>query len=112
MLTKLYRSTAKQLYVFYFYIVSPKNKDILSLNIYERKAERIERQKWALNTENKRRSALGLKIFETYEDLKEFNENKKEIDIDIENDFLLNEGTVILSDFIYLNQDFLISEAA
>ena len=91
---------------------SQKNKDILSLNIYERKAERIERQKWALNTENKRRSALGLKIFETYEDLKEFNENKKEIDIDIENDFLLNEGTVILSDFIYLNQDFLISEAA
>ena len=91
---------------------SQKNKDALSLNIDKRKAEKIERQKWALNTENKRRSALGLKIFETYEDLKEFNENKKEIDIDIENDFLLNEGTVILSDFIYLNQDFLISEAA
>ena len=89
-----------------------KDKKILSLNIKTRRSDKIERQKWALETENKRRSELSLTIFENYEALKEFNENKEEIDIDVDSDYLLHEGTQILSDYIYLKSDLLLSEAA
>jgi hypothetical protein len=65
-----------------------------------------------LKTENKRRLAKGLDIFESYEKLKEFDKDKKDIDIDIENDYLLNEGALILSDYIYLNTNLLLLEAA
>ncbi len=89
-----------------------KNKKILSLNIKTRKSEKIERQKWALETENKRRSQLSLPIFASYKILEEFNENKEEIDIDIDSDFLLHEGTQILADYIYLKTHLFLSEAA
>ena len=86
--------------------------DNISINIDTRRAEKIDRQVWVLETENKRRSAKGLEIFQSYEDLDEFNKNKEEIDIDMQNDYLLNEGARILSDFIYLNTNLLLSEAA
>jgi len=87
-------------------------KKSISINIDARRAEKIDRQHWALKTENKRRTAKSLEIFQTFEDLEEFNENKEDIDIDLQNDYLLNEGTLILSDYIYLNTQWLLSEAA
>ncbi len=91
-----------------------KNKKTLSLNIKQREKEKYDRQNWLLNTENKRRLNLDLEIFNSYQDLKDFNE-KKEKDkknIDIENDYLLKEGSQILSDYMYLSQNNLISKAA
>ena len=86
----------------------------LSINIDTRKAEKKDRQHWALETENKRRGIKSLELFKTFDDFEEFNKNKKEIeiDIDIQNDYLLNEGTIILSDYIHLNANLLSSEAA
>ena len=88
------------------------DKEALSINLGIRKSEKLNRQQWALDTENKRRDAHGFKLFKTYQDLKDFNENKEDIDIDIQNDYLLNEGAMILSDYIYLNRNLLLSEAA
>ena len=67
-------------------------------------------------TENQRRAAKNLETFETFESLEEFNKDKedndRDIDIDLQNDYLLNEGMLILSDYLYLNTDLLLSEAA
>ncbi|MBD63399.1 MAG: peptidase [Gammaproteobacteria bacterium] len=89
-----------------------KNKDAISLNFNNRKYEKNERQKWALSTENKRRSSLNLKNFDTYEEMKEFNEAKDTKDIDMENDYLLNEGTQILIDFMTIDQNRYLFKAA
>jgi carboxyl-terminal processing protease len=89
-------------------------KTSISINIDTRRAEKIDRQLWLLTTENQRRAAQNLEIFKTFEDLEEFNENKEDngIDIDLQNDYLLNEGMLILSDYLYLNTSLLLSEAA
>jgi hypothetical protein len=86
----------------------------ISINLDTRRAEKIDRQLWALATENQRRAAKNLETFETFESLEEYNTNKQDIDIDIdiENDYLLNEGMLILSDYLYLNANLLLSEAA
>ena len=95
-----------------------KNKETVSLNFAKRKAEKKERQSWALDIENKRRASLDLKIFSTYKAMENFNdaketeENEKDSEIDIDNDYLLNEGAQILSDYIILNQNFYLSQAA
>jgi carboxyl-terminal processing protease len=91
-----------------------KNKKTLSLNIKKREQEKYDRQDWSLNTENKRRSGLDLEIFNSYQDLKDFNENKEdnETDIDIEKDYLLKEGAQILYDYMLLSKNNLISKAA
>ena len=91
-------------------------KTSISINLDTRRAEKIDRQLWALATENQRRAAQNLETFKTFEDLEEFNKNKedndRDIDIDLENDYLLNEGMLILSDYLYLNTNLLLSEAA
>ncbi|MDA9917265.1 carboxy terminal-processing peptidase [Gammaproteobacteria bacterium] len=89
-------------------------KTSISINLDTRRAEKIDRQLWALATENQRRAAKNLETFETFESLKEFNKDKEDndIDIDLENDYLLNEGMLILSDYIYLTTSLLLSEAA
>ena len=87
-------------------------KTSISLNINTRRAEKIDRQLWVLATENQRRAAKNLETFTTFESLEELNKNKEDIDIDIENDYLLNEGMLILSDYLYLNINLLLSEAA
>jgi hypothetical protein len=89
-------------------------KTSISINIDTRRAEKIDRQLWLLTTENQRRAAQNLETFKTFEDLEEFNENKEDngIDIDLQNDYLLNEGMLILSDYLYLNTSLLLSEAA
>jgi len=91
-------------------------KKSISINLDTRRAEKIDRQVWALATENQRRAAQNLEIFKTFEGLEEFNKNKEDtnvdIDIDLQNDYLLNEGMLILSDYLYLNTNLLFSEAA
>ena len=89
-------------------------KTSISINIDTRRAEKIERQLWVLETENQRRAAQNLETFKTFEALEEFNRNKEDIDIDIDlqNDYLLNEGMLILSDYLYLSTNLLLSEAA
>jgi carboxyl-terminal processing protease len=89
-------------------------KTSISINIDTRRAEKIERQLWALETENQRRATKNLETFKTFEALEEFNKNKEDIDIDIDlqNDYLLNEGMLILSDYLYLSTNLLLSEAA
>ena len=88
-----------------------KDKKVLSLNLEQRKSEKIDRQQWVLKTENKRRENLGLIELNGFEELKDFNESKEEVDIDIDNDYLLNEGTQILSDYIFLDSNFEMSKA-
>jgi len=89
-----------------------KDKNVISLNISKRKKEKSDRKEWALDTENNRRSQLDLTAFQTFEDLEKFREDKEDIDIDIDNDFLLDEAAQILSDFISLSNIKLIAEAA
>jgi carboxyl-terminal processing protease len=89
-------------------------KTSISINLDTRRAEKIDRQLWVLATENQRRAAKNLETFETFESLEEFNKDKEDndLDIDLENDYLLNEGMLILSDYLYLNTNLLLSEAA
>ena len=89
-------------------------KTSISINIDTRRAEKLDRQLWLLATENQRRAAQNLETFKTFEDLEilKKNKNDRDIDIDLQNDYLLNEGMLILSDYLYLNTNLLLSEAA
>ena len=95
-----------------------KNKEVISLNLANRRIEKEERQSWALNIENRRRASLNLEIFssfkamEDYNDAKETEDDEKDFEIDIDNDYLLNEGAQILSDYTIFNQNIYLSKAA
>ena len=69
---------------------------------------------WALDIENKRRASLNLEIFRSYKAMKDYNDEKDTEDqnIDLDNDFILNEATQILSDYILFNQNIYLSKAA
>ena len=49
---------------------------------------------------------------EDFNDAKEIEEDDKDSEINIDNDYLLNEGAQILSDYIILNQNIYLSKAA
>ena len=95
-----------------------KNKEVISLNITNRRVEKEERQLWALDIENKRRALLNLEIFdsfkamEDYNDAKETADDEKDFEINIDDDYLLNEGAQILSDYMLFNQNTYLSQAA
>jgi len=95
-----------------------RNKKEISLNLTNRKIEKEERQSWALETENKRRASLNLETFSSFEAMKDFNDAKEteegEMDstIDVDNDYLLNEGMQILSDYTIFNQKIYLSKAS
>ena len=92
-----------------------KNKNEISLNLRKRISEKEERQIWALDVENKRRTSLDLDIFNSYESMEDFNETKEiedDLEININDDYLLDEGTQILSDFMMFNQNIYLSKAA
>lgn len=95
---------------------SQKNKGEISLNINSRKYERKERQIWALDIENKRRTSLDLKVFDSYQSMEDFKELKKtedeNLEINIDDDYLLYEGVQILSDYMVLDQNIYLTEAA
>jgi carboxyl-terminal processing protease len=77
-----------------------KNKKELSLNINERKNDKLDRRSWILNAENARRSLLNFDTFDTYDDLETFREEIDTDEISLENDFLLNESKNIIVDYL------------
>ena len=77
-----------------------KNKKELSLNINERKKDKLDRRLWILNTENSRRNLLNIEVFNTYDDLEAFREEIDSEEISLENDFLLNESKNIIIDYL------------
>ena len=77
-----------------------KNRKELSLNINERKNDKLDRRSWILNAENARRSLLDFNTFETYDDLETFREQIDSDEISLENDFLLNESKNIIVDYL------------
>ncbi len=84
----------------------------LSLNINERIKEKDLRKLWLLEIENKRRSALGLAIYPSYQALED-SEDEELLDrnnIDLENDFLLIESTKIITDYLDLNKKIVLTE--
>ena len=95
-----------------------RNKDAISLNLTDRKIEKEQRQLWALDIENKRRSSLNLKIFSSYEAMEDYNDAKetedkeRDFEINLDNDYLLIESAEILSDYIIFNQKVYLSKAA
>ena len=95
-----------------------KNKEFISLNLTNRRLEKEERQLWALDIENKRRALLNLEIFDSYKAMEDYNdaketaEDEKDFEINIDDDYLLNEGAQILSDYMLFNQNTYLSQAA
>ena len=95
-----------------------KNKEVISLNLTNRRLEKEERQLWALDIENKRRALLNLEIFDSYKAMKDYNdaketaEDQKDFEISIDDDYLLNEGAQILSDYMFFSQNTYLSQAA
>ena len=90
---------------------SQNEKKNLSLILNVRKQEQLERKEWYLTTENKRRSALGLASFETYEDLEAFNDTLELDDINTQSDYLLLESIEIISDFVSYGETQLFGQA-
>ena len=59
------------------------------------------------------KSSIALyKAMEDFNDAKETLKNNKNSEIDIDNDYLLNEGAEILSDYTIFNQNIYLSKAA
>ena len=77
-----------------------KNKKELSLNINERKNDKLDNRSWILNAENARRSLLNFDTFDSYDDLETFREEIDSDEISLENDFLLNESKNIIVDYL------------
>ena len=77
-----------------------KNRKKLSLNIDERKKDKLDRRSWILNAENSRRNLLNIEVFNTYDDLESFREEIDNEEISLENDFLLNESKNIIIDYL------------
>ena len=95
-----------------------KNKEVISLNLINRRIEKEERQSWALGIENKRRASLNLETFSSFKAMEDFNDaketkdNESNSEIDVNNDYLLNEGMQILSDYTMFNQKIYLSKAS
>ena len=95
-----------------------KNKEVISLNLQNRRIEKKERQAWALDVENKRRASLNLESFSSYKAMEDFNDAKeaendeRDSEINVDTDYLLNEGLQILSDFTIFNEKIYFSKAS
>jgi hypothetical protein len=91
---------------------------VISLNLTNRRVEKEERQSWALDIENKRRTSLNLETFNSYKAMQDYNDakdtedNARDSEIDVDNDYLLNEGMQILSDYTIFNQNIYPSKVA
>ena len=86
-----------------------KNRKQLSLNIDERKKDKLDRRLWILNTENSRRNLLNIETFSTYDDLETFREDIDSEEISLENDFLLNESKNIIIDYLKFSSPLIVA---
>ena len=89
-----------------------KNKKVVSLDIEERKIQKDLRKSWLLNIENQRRSAIGMSVFASYEEMEDFNDRDTDYNnnsIDLESDYQLIESTKIIDDFLKFSNKKLIS---
>ena len=89
-----------------------KNKKLLSLNINERTIQKELRKSWLLDIENERRSEIGLDVFNSFEEMENFKDNKDSLDqnsINLEDDYLLIESTKIINDFLNFSKKKMIS---
>jgi len=79
-----------------------KNKKFLSLNIKERETQKTLNRAWMLETENNRRSLLGLSLFSDYEEYEASNKSNGQDGINLKKDFMLQETVNIAKDYINL----------
>ena len=89
-----------------------KNKKLLSLNINERTIQKELRKSWLLEIENERRSEIGLDVFNSFEEMENFKDNKDSLDqnsINLEDDYLLIESTRIINDFLNFSKKKMLS---
>ena len=89
-----------------------KNKKLLSLNINERTIQKELRKSWLLEIENERRSEIGLDVFNSFEEMENFKDNKDSLDqnsINLEDDYLLIESTKIINDFLNFSKKKMLS---
>ena len=88
-----------------------KNKKKLSLNLEDRKTQKELRKDWLLSIENERRLKVGLEEFISYKEMEDFNESDTSIEnnINLIDDYQLIESTNIISDFIDLEKEIILS---
>ena len=89
-----------------------KNKKLLSLNINKRTIQKELRRSWLLDIENERRSEIGLDIFNSFEEMENFKDDKDSLNqnsINLEDDYLLIESTKIINDFLNFSKKKMIS---
>ena len=89
-----------------------KNKKLLSLNINKRTIQKELRRSWLLDIENERRSEIGLDIFNSFEEMENFKDDKDSLNqnsINLEDDYLLIESTKIINDFLNFSKKKMLS---
>ena len=89
-----------------------KNKKLLSLNINKRTIQKELRRSWLLEIENERRSEIGLDVFNSFEEMENFKDDKDSLNqnsINLEDDYLLIESTKIINDFLNFSKKKMIS---
>ena len=89
-----------------------KNKKLLSLNINERTIQKELRKSWLLEIENERRSEIGLDVFNSFEEMENFKDDKDSLDqnsINLNDDYLLIESTKIINDFLNFSKKKMLS---
>ena len=89
-----------------------KNKKLLSLNINERTIQKELRKSWLLEIENERRSEIGLDVFNSFEEMENFKDDKDSLNqnsINLEDDYLLIESTKIINDFLNFSKKKMLS---
>ncbi len=89
-----------------------KNKKLLSLNINKRTIQKELRRSWLLDIENERRSEIGLDVFNSFEEMENFKDDKDSVNqnsINLEDDYLLIESTKIINDFLNFSKKKMIS---
>ena len=89
-----------------------KNKKLLSLNINKRTIQKELRRSWLLEIENERRSEIGLDVFNSFEEMENFKDDKDSLNqnsINLEDDYLLIESTKIINDFLNFSKKKMLS---
>ena len=83
----------------------------MSLNLEDRKTQKMLRKDWLLSIENERRLKVGLEEFISYKEMEDFNESDTSIEnnINLIDDYQLIESTNIINDYIDLEKEIILS---